>query len=167
VWTGFIRWCSFRLNRYVDWLVQANVSGKRAVSIFRAEVMSLDCEGPHTKYRVVGGEGEGKGGRGRRERKQSASIFPICPVPSDFPPYRPVYVVTLSSGSSHHLWRWRQQASPKSWLIPTNPHANLTQNIIITFFTATKILNLTWIHLINNRDRWRAFVNTVMNTRYP
>jgi hypothetical protein len=37
----------------VDWLVEANVSEKRTVSIFRAEVTMLGTEG---LYRVVGRE---------------------------------------------------------------------------------------------------------------
>jgi hypothetical protein len=39
-------WRSFCLNRFIYWLGEANVSEKRAISIFRAEVMSRDCEGP-------------------------------------------------------------------------------------------------------------------------
>jgi hypothetical protein len=31
----------------VDWLIEANVPEKCAVSIFRAEVMSQDSEGPY------------------------------------------------------------------------------------------------------------------------
>jgi hypothetical protein len=40
----------------VDWLVEANVSEKHAVSIFRrAARMTQDAEGPYI-YRVAGGE---------------------------------------------------------------------------------------------------------------
>jgi hypothetical protein len=46
----------------VDWLVQANVSQKRAVSIFRAEVMNRDSEGG----RRVKSEGKGQSGRVRQ-----------------------------------------------------------------------------------------------------
>jgi hypothetical protein len=42
----FCWWCYFRLSSHVDWLVEANVSEKRAVSIFRAEV----CGRPGTIY---------------------------------------------------------------------------------------------------------------------
>jgi hypothetical protein len=37
----------------VDWLVEANVSEKRTISIFRAEVIMLEIEG---LYRVAGRE---------------------------------------------------------------------------------------------------------------
>jgi hypothetical protein len=36
--------CSFGLNRHVNWLVEANVSKKYVVSIFRAEVTSQDWQ---------------------------------------------------------------------------------------------------------------------------
>jgi hypothetical protein len=37
--------CCFGLKCYVDWLVEANISEKHALSIFRAEVISWDLEG--------------------------------------------------------------------------------------------------------------------------
>jgi hypothetical protein len=39
-------------------------------------------------------------------------------------------------------WRWRQHASPKRWLLPTNPHGDLTQKDIIRLFTAVNILDV-------------------------
>jgi hypothetical protein len=51
---------SFGLNHHVDLLVEANVSEKSAISIFRAEVMSRNCKGPYI-YSIVGEEISGEG----------------------------------------------------------------------------------------------------------
>jgi hypothetical protein len=37
----------FLVNQYVYWLVEDNISEKHAVSIFRSEMMSWDCDGPY------------------------------------------------------------------------------------------------------------------------
>jgi hypothetical protein len=49
----------FGLSCCVDWLVEANVSEKHAVSIVRAEVMSWDCEGPYVGLMERKSEGKG------------------------------------------------------------------------------------------------------------
>jgi hypothetical protein len=46
----------------------------------------------------------------------------------------------LSPSSSLQPWRWRQHASPKRWLLPTNPHGALTQKNIIRIVTAVQTL---------------------------
>jgi len=30
-----------------------------------------------------------------------------------------------------------------------------------------RLVGVVWIHLVHDRDRWRAVVNTVMNLRVP
>jgi hypothetical protein len=39
-------------------------------------------------------------------------------------------------------------ASPKTWNLPTSLHGAKTQNIIIIIHTALKTSNLTWIQLV-------------------
>jgi hypothetical protein len=46
-------YCCFGFRRHVDWLVEVNVSEKRAVSIFRAELIIWNSE---RLYRVAGRE---------------------------------------------------------------------------------------------------------------
>jgi hypothetical protein len=53
--------------------------------------------------------------------------------------------VPPSHGSSRKLWRWRQHASSKHWLLPTNPHGSLAQKNVIRIVTTVKILNLTFL----------------------
>jgi hypothetical protein len=53
------------------------------------------------------------------------------------------YIWSLSPGSTLESWRWRQDASPKRWLLPTKPHGNSTQKNTIRIVTTEKNLNLT------------------------
>jgi hypothetical protein len=70
-----MRWqfwlCSFGLSRLVDWLVEANHSEKRAVSILRVEVIIRDSEGPyiciHTQRHEGKCEGKGQSGQVRAD----------------------------------------------------------------------------------------------------
>jgi hypothetical protein len=63
----------------------------------------------------------------------------LAPVPQISPPRTLLYPHSL--GSSLQSCRWRQHASPKHWLLPTNPHGDATQKNI-RIVTIMKILNL-------------------------
>jgi hypothetical protein len=48
-------------------------------------------------------------------------------------------------------WRWRQQTSPKRWLLPTNPHGDLIQNNINSRLATSFLVVTPW--------RWGQYVN--------
>jgi hypothetical protein len=89
-------WCSFGLSCHVDRLVEASVSKKCAVSIFRGWSGELRCRGTiYTGLQERKSEGKGQLG-----------------LPSDSPSCKPTYMVPVSPSSSLQPWKWRQHASP-------------------------------------------------------
>jgi hypothetical protein len=54
-----------------------------------------------------------------------------CFVLVRFKIFTAVTIPIVSAKWSLQPWRWTQQASPKRWLLPTNPHGVLTQKNVI------------------------------------
>jgi hypothetical protein len=78
-----------------------------------------------------------------------------------------IYMVYWTNVSHTH-WYVPQIIANKitgSWYL--HKYKEVNKYILYTPFWETAFGDVDWIHLAQDRDRWRALVNTVMNLRVP